>query len=145
MYRTTSFPTIWNEFLRLQRDMDKLLGDSYQSSKRIAPQYPAINVWANQDSAMITAELPGLNKKDIEINVIGDTVSIKGSREPEELPKNAKYQRQEIGYGNFHRSLQFPYTIDANKVEATFKIGILTVKLPRIEAEKPKKIVVKTL
>ena len=145
MFSIRSYPSLWNEFLRLQKEMENFLGDTSRLVSRRAHQYPTINVWANTESAMVTAEIPGIDKDDIEVNVIGDTLSIKGSRKPEELPENAKYHRQEIVYGDFQRTLQLPYTIDAKKVKATFKHGILTITLPRLEAEKPKKITVKGL
>ena len=64
-------------------------------------------------------------------------------RRAEELPDEARYHRQERRYGEFERSIQLPYTVDVNKVKAVFKNGVLTVELPRVEAEKPKKITVK--
>jgi HSP20 family protein len=129
---------------RLQQDMNRLFADMTPSRIRKAPSFPAINVWAGEDSVMISAEIPGVNKDDLEINVTGDTLTLSGVRERDELPEGARYQRQERRYGEFNRSIQLPYTVDVNKVKAAFKNGVLTVELPRVEAEKPKKITVKT-
>jgi HSP20 family protein len=129
---------------RLQRDMNRMLGDLTVNRSRRAPSFPAINVWAAEDSAMISAEIPGVKKDGLDINVTGDTLTVSGVRNRDELPEGARYHRQERTFGEFNRSIQLPYTVDVNKVKATFKNGVLTVEMPRIEAEKPKKITVKT-
>jgi HSP20 family protein len=123
--------------------MDYLFGEFPQRRLRTAPSFPAINVWAVEESALVTAEMPGVSKDDLELNVTGDTLTLSGTRNPDELPEDAHYHRRERSYGAFNRSIQLPYTVDVNKVKATFKNGILKVELPRIEAEKPKRITVK--
>jgi HSP20 family protein len=128
---------------RLQQDMNRLFGDLSVNHVRQAPAFPAVNIWAAEDSALITAEIPGLNKDDLEINVTGDTLTLSGVRKFKELPEGTRYHRRERKYGEFSRNIQLPYTVDVNKVKATFKNGILKVELPRVEAEKPKKIAVK--
>lgn len=143
MYRRYRTPSIWREMDRLQHDMNRLFGDRTVNRSRKAPSFPAINVWATEDSAKITAEIPGVSKDDLEINVTGDTLTLSGVRGQDELPEDARYHRQERRFGEFERSIQLPYTVDVNKVKATFKNGVLTVDLPRVEAEKPKKITVK--
>jgi HSP20 family protein len=143
MYRRYRTPSIWREMDRLQQDMNRLIGDLSVNRMRRAPSYPAINVWAADDSALITAEIPGLNKDDLEINVTGDTLTLSGVRKSDDLPEGVRYHRRERTFGEFNRSIQLPYTVDVNKVKATFKNGVLKVELPRIEAEKPKKITVK--
>lgn len=144
MYRRYRIPSISQEMYRLQREMNRLFGDMLSGTTRTASSYPAINVLADEDSAMITAEIPGVNKEDLEINVTGDTLTITGERKPDELPENTRYHRRERSHGKFDRNIQLPYTIDVNKVKAKFTNGILEIVLPRIEAEKPKKITVKT-
>jgi HSP20 family protein len=130
---------------RLQQDMNRLFGDLSVNRVRRAPSFPAVNIWAGEDSALITAEIPGMNKDDLEINVTGDSLTLSGLRKFEELPEGARYHRRERKYGEFNRSIQLPYTVDVNKVKATFKNGVLKVELPRVEAEKPKKISVKAV
>jgi HSP20 family protein len=143
MYRRYRTPSIWQEMNRLQRDMNRLFGDYVPGRVQTAPSYPAMNVWADENSALITAEIPGIDKDDLEINVTGDTLSLSGERKLEELPEGARYHRQERTSGKFNRSVQLPYTVDVQKVKATFKNGVLQIVLPRVEAEKPKKIAVK--
>jgi len=128
---------------RLQREMDRLFDEIYPERTRTAPSYPAMNVWADEDSVLVTAELPGLDAKDIQLDVLENTLTLRGERKPDELPEGARYHRQERGYGQFARSLQLPFKVDANKVKATFKDGVLRVKLPRAEEDRPKKIAIK--
>jgi HSP20 family protein len=128
---------------RLQQDMNRLFGDQTPIRQQSAPSFPAINIWAAEHAAKITAEIPGVKKDDLDINVTGDTLTLSGVRKQDEQPEGARYHRQERRYGEFSRSIQLPYTVDVNKVKATFKNGVLMVELPRVEAEKPKKITVK--
>ena len=84
-----------------------------------------------------------LHKDDLEINVTGDTLTLSGVLTRDELPEGARYHRQERNFGEFNRSIQLPYTVDVNKVKATFINGVLSVELPRVDAEVPKRISVK--
>ena len=143
MYRTYRTPSIWREMDRLQKDMNRLFGDLPLSRTHSASAFPAVNVWAAEDSALVTAEIPGLSKEDLEINLTGDTLNLSGVRNSAEVPEGTQYHRRERKYGKFSRSVQLPYTVDVNKVKAIFTNGVLKVELPRIEAEKPKKITVK--
>lgn len=111
---------------------------------RIRPSFPALNVWTNEDGAVVEAKLPGVNPDDIDISVEGQTVTIAGSRTHDELAESEKYLRRERRSGNFNRSFELPFTVDTDKVEATFKNGILNITLPKSEVEKPKKIAVKS-
>jgi HSP20 family protein len=128
---------------RLQREMNRLFGDFQPGRIQSAPSFPAMNVWAGENSALITAEIPGIDKKDLEINVTGNTLTVSGERKLEDLPEGARYHRQERAHGKFSRSIQLPYTVDVQKVKANFKNGVLKIDLPRVEEEKPKKITVK--
>lgn len=140
-----SFYSPWQEMERMRREMDRLFSNFYSSPRfRVAPSFPAINVWTNPEGAVITAELPGVSPENIDISVVGDTLTLTGSRQPEELKEGEKYHRRERGYGKFTRTFQLPFAVEADKVEAMFDKGILHLSLPRAEAEKPKKITVKT-
>ena len=143
MYRRYRTPTIWREMDRLQQNMNRLFGDLNVNQTRKTSSFPAINIWAAEESARVTAEIPGVSKDDLEINVTGDTLTLSGVRSQDDLPEGARYHRQERRFGEFSRSIQLPYTVDVNKVKAVFKNGVLSVDLPRVEAEKPKKITVK--
>ena len=139
-----SFYTPWQEMERMRREMDRVFSNFYASPRsRVAPSFPAINVWTNQDGAVITAELPGVNPDDIDISVVGDTLTLTGWRQPEELKEGEKYHRRERGYGKFTRTFQLPFSVEGDRVEAMFSKGVLHLSLPRAEAEKPRKITIK--
>jgi HSP20 family protein len=102
-----------------------------------------MNVWTNEESMFVIAEMPGVKVEDIDISVDGESLTISGERASDEIPEEARFHRKERGSGKFQRTIQLPFSVDSNKVEATFKNGVLTLLLPRVEAEKPKKISIK--
>jgi HSP20 family protein len=133
----------WREMERLQREMNRLFSASAANTEDVcAPTHPAMNVWTSQDEAIITAELPGVDPNDIDILVTGDTLTVSGIRHADELPDGAVYHRRERGCGQFERSFQLPFPVESGKVEAAFESGVLEITLPRLEADKPKKITV---
>lgn len=142
LYRRNFFPPIWREMARLEREMNRLFSTPFS---RLAgtPTFPAVNIWTNEDGAYITAELPGMDIKDIDISVVGEVLTLKGERKPDALEEGAEIHRQERGYGNFTRSIQLPFPINVSKVEAVLEKGVLRIILPRAEEDKPRKITVK--
>ena len=144
MYRRFQRPSIWQEMDQLQREMNRLFDSTSKGRVFNSPTYPAINIWMNEDGQVISAEMPGVHPDDIDIDVTGDALSISGDRKPDEVVKEAHYHRRERSYGSFSRTIQLPFMVDTNKVEASFKNGILLINLPRAEADKPKKIAIKS-
>jgi HSP20 family protein len=144
MYRRYQVTNPWHEVNRLQREMNRLFEDYSPTRIRRAPSYPALNVWSNEEGLFVTAEVPGMHSEDIEISVVGDTLTLSGARKPEDLTEGGRYHRQERGYGSFNRSIQLPFPVDVAKVDATFRNGLLSVTLPRAEEDKPRKISVKS-
>jgi HSP20 family protein len=128
---------------RLRREMNRLLGNVSDYETQMARGYPAMNVWTNEDGAVITAELPGVNPDDLDISVVQDTLTLTGCRQPCEIEEDEVYHRRERGSGNFTRTFQLPFQVEAEGVEAVFEKGVLSVTLPRAEEDKPKKITVK--
>lgn len=143
MYRRYRIPTAWREVDRLQREMNRLFEDYYPGRPRSAAGYPAMNVWASEEGLKVTAEIPGLSTDDLDISVVGQTLTVSGQRKQDELPEDARYHRQERGFGKFSRSIQLPFAVDVKQVEATFRDGVLYIDLPRAEEDKPRKIAVK--
>ena len=144
-YARYNYTSPWRDMARLQNEMNRLFSDTFAlSGGRTAPGYPAMNVWTNEDGAVITAELPGVSAENIDISVVGDTLTLSGTRKPEELKEGEKFHRRERSFGNFTRSFQLPFSVETNKVDAVFEKGILLISLPRAEVDKPKKIAVKT-
>ena len=97
--------------------------------------------WRVDDKeAVISAELPGINTEDLDITMEGRTLTITANRATAELEENQSYLRRERWSGSFSRSWKLPYNVDADAITADYTDGILTVTLPRVEAEKPRKI-----
>lgn len=140
-----SSTSAWREMERLRREMNRLFASMPTTFEGTGTSsYPAMNVWANQDGAVVTAELPGVDPEDIDISVVGDTLTVTGTRQPDELEEGETYHRRERRYGRFSRAFRLPFEVEAGQVEAVFEKGILNVTLPRAEVDKPKKIAVKT-
>ncbi len=106
---------------------------------------PAVDVAESEKAYEITAELPGMDEKTIEVKVADGSLTIKGEKQEKKEEKEKGYYLRERHYGSFERSFDVPETVDADKIEASFKNGVLTVTLPKKpEAQKPaKKIEVK--
>ena len=103
---------------------------------------PAIEVFEREDKYMVKAELPGMKEEDIDISVVGDTLTIKGERKAESEVKEEDYYCCERSYGSFSRSIAVPSNVDAKKIEASYEDGVLEVSLPKVPEVKPKKITV---
>jgi HSP20 family protein len=104
---------------------------------------PAVDVMETDEEFQIRAELPGVEKKDVKLSVENGVLLISGHREQEKEEKGKRYHRIERAYGNFARSFTVPEAVDAEKVTADFKNGLLTVHLPKSEKARPKSIEVK--
>ena len=110
-------------------------------ASEVSTSFPAFNVWSNEEGAVLTSELPGVKLEDLDITVTGKEVSVKGSRKEGEN-HDVRYLRRERPSGEFTRSFELPYQIDASRVEAKMTGGVLRVDLPRAENDKPRKITV---
>jgi len=103
---------------------------------------PAIEVFEKEDKFVVKAEIPGMKEDDIDVSVVGDTLTIKGERKAESEVKEEDYYCCERSYGSFSRSIALPSTVDASKIKADYEGGILEVSLPKAPEVKPKKIAV---
>jgi HSP20 family protein len=121
--------------------MDYLLGGT-SGPRRV--KFPAVNAWVNDEGINLTAEIPGVDPESINITVSGDEVSLSGTRNLEDLPEDIKFHRRERGFGEFVRTLNLPFEVDADAVEAKFHNGVLNIKMPRLPEEKPRKIEVRS-
>jgi len=103
---------------------------------------PAVDVLEKDDKFVVKAELPGMKEEDINVSVVGDTLTIKGEKKTETEVKEEDYYRCERAYGSFYRSIPLPSTVDSAKIEASYEDGVLEVTLPKAPEVKPKKIAV---
>jgi HSP20 family protein len=131
---------------QLRTQMDRLVSDFFGPAGAASPRpiaragtFPALNVWEQDEDLYAEAELPGMKHDDLDISVVGSDLTIRGKR-GQELPEGSAYHRRERGEGEFTRVLRLPIEVDANRVEATLKDGVLLIKLPKAESAKPKKI-----
>ena len=105
--------------------------------------FPVVDIKENKDEFTVFAELPGMNKEDVHITFTDGKLVVEGERKKEQEENEANYHRVERSYGKFCRTFQLPSGIQANKIAADFKDGILKIKLPKSEEVKPKEIEVK--
>jgi len=142
-YYPTAFRSrTWSPFGELQQMQDEV-GRLFSQALPQLPDYPPINVWSNEDEVTVQAEAPGYEADDLQITVVQNTLTLRGERKPEPLRNGEVYHRRERPTGRFVRTLELPFEVDNEKVEAQYQAGILSVRLPRSEAHKPKRICVK--
>ena len=133
---------VWRTLNEMQHEVNRVF-DRWGHHPFGIGEFPALNLWEDDDALHVDAELPGLELQDLEIFVTGrNQLTIKGDRKPPEVEK-AMQHRQERGFGKFTRSLTLPFAVDENAVEARFENGILKIRLPKHEAAKPRKIAIK--
>jgi HSP20 family protein len=102
---------------------------------------PPVDIYSTgEHELVIKAEIPGINKDEIDITVENFTLTIRGEKKTEQTVKDDQFHRVERSYGTFTRSFALPHTVDSDKVAAEYKDGVLTIKLPQREEAKPKQI-----
>jgi len=101
---------------------------------------PAVDILEDENKIVVKAELPGMTEKDIDVSILGDTLTIKGEKKKEEEKKEKHYHRLERTYGAFHRTVTLPSSVASEKTKASFKNGILEIEMPKKEEAKPKQI-----
>ncbi|MBN1918556.1 MAG: Hsp20/alpha crystallin family protein [Verrucomicrobia bacterium] len=104
--------------------------------------FPLVDVYEDKDNVIVTAEVPGLEQKDVELSITGNTVTLKGEKKHVSERKEESYQRIERSYGSFQRVIELPCEVNADKAKAKLDNGVLAVTLPKSEAHKPKQITI---
>ena len=134
----------FRELAAMQDRMARLFGDVYLRDEDTGFRgswTPAVDIFETEGHDLVLkAELPGMNREDIDVTVENSTLVLKGTKKFEAEVKDENYRRIERAYGTCHRSFTLPNTVDAAKVSAEFKNGVLTVKLPFREEAKPRTI-----
>jgi HSP20 family protein len=126
--------------LGLQRAMDGVMGSDWFGSRTSGSgAFPLINVFNDGEDFVLVAELPGVKKEDLDIQVRGDTLRIQGKKTIA-YEENASVHRRERAAGQFDRTLTLPAEVDAAKVAAEYRDGVLTLRLPRAESAKPRTV-----
>jgi len=140
---------------RWERDMDRMMEDFFGRRTRpwwperwfrgdeLERRVPLVDVFEDKDEIVVKAEIPGMDKDNIEVNLTDHTLTIKGEKKKEEEIKEENYYRAERSYGSFIRTVELPAEVHTDKVKANFKNGVLEVRMPKTEAAKAKEIKVK--
>ena len=126
----------FSELRSLQREMNRL----FEGTGRAGSEYPLLNVWSNSDDVVVTAELPGVAPADLDIQVVRDQLTLTGERKADAPSEDVVCHRSERGSGRFARTVRLPFAVEQEKVSAKCEKGVLTIRLPRSEATKPKTI-----
>ena len=136
----------WNELVSLRDAMDRLFEESVVSPRRWMPSSQgglAVDVYETNEDVVVKSTVPGVKAEDLDITVVGDTLTIKGEFKEEEGIEEQNYVRRERRSGSFCRSVSLPVVVDAENATAEFEDGVLTLSIPKAEAVKPKTIEVK--
>lgn len=146
--------TRWDPFgdlVTLREAMDRLMNEAFGRTGRLlggdagpVEMYMPVDIWETKDDVQIRAVLPGVRPEEIEINVTGDTVTLKGGAKFEAESEGTNHHRREIRHGVYMRSFALPASVRSDQAEAVFENGVLTLRLPRAEEVKPKQIKVQT-
>jgi HSP20 family protein len=133
--------------LNMFEEMDRLdaeVARLFSAGRPARAAFPAVNVWSGEEGLAVAAEMPGVDPKDLEVSLDGDRLTVKGRRPAPEPKDGLVLRRRERGYGEFLRTFELPFAVDADKVEARYEKGVLRLTLPRREQDKPKRIAVKS-
>ena len=141
------------DLVTLQDRMNRLFQEAFPTYQRGrgeeefltgADWAPAVDITEDQNSIVLKADIPGIDPNQLDIRVEGNTLTLKGERKFEKEDKKENFYRMERSYGSFSRGFTLPHTVQADRIEATYRNGELKVVLPKREDAKPKQIRVKT-
>ena len=124
------------------REVDRLLSDIFNRNVvRFAEEWmPMVDVTETKDEIVVRAEVPGMTKEDISVTLQDNVLTLRGEKKQEKRELEAAFHRLERSYGSFVRSFTLPTLVQADKVKAAYKDGVLTITLPKAEEVKPKEI-----
>jgi HSP20 family protein len=140
---------VFREMENLRREMDQVFR-GFGMGRLLAPtflhglefeEYPRVNISEDENNVYVDALVPGIEPQNINLNVMKGTLTLSGERKEE--PGERAWHRRERGTGKFLRAIELPVGVDAERVDARYQSGILTITLPRSEEAKPKKIAIK--
>ena len=125
---------------QMNRLFDNVLGQPSPSAMMERAWAPPVDMYETKNEIVLAVELPGLNEKGIRLSITGDLLTIQGERQWSAEAREAAHYRQERWFGKFERALSLPIPVETGQVKATYRDGVLTVKLPKTEGVKPKEI-----
>ena len=135
------------EMMTLREAMDRLFDDAFTRPLSIRDGWsmatPAIDLYQTDNEVVVKASIPGMKAEDVQINVSGDVLTLKGEVKQEQEHKDRAWHIREQRFGSFERSIVLPTEVKTDKAEAVFESGILTITLPKADEVKPKTINIK--
>jgi HSP20 family protein len=149
-------PTGFETMSRLEQDMERMFNEFWRRpllslwdherswpSRMLFIQMPAMDVYEEKDEVVVKAELPGLSKEDLDVTLTESTLTLKGEKKKEEEVREKNFYRSERSSGSFVRTIELPSEVKTDQTKASFKNGILEIRLPKTEDAKRKVIKVK--
>jgi len=135
----------FREMLAIRNTMERLLDSAVTGTSTLQPATLglALDIAESENEYVVKASLPGINLNDLEITYANNTLTIKGEVREEQELEEARYHLRERSYGSFARSITLPAGVESDKIEANYEVGVLTLRLPKAEEIKPKRIAIK--
>jgi len=137
----------FRDLLTLQERMNRMFHESYRGRESSEDDWalggswaPAVDIYEHDGNIVLTAELPGVDPKDVDVRVENNVLTLRGERKWNNDVQRESYHRVERAYGSFTRSFTLPNVVDTEKIKADFKEGMLKLVLPKREEAKPKQI-----
>ncbi len=135
------------EMMTLREAMDRLFDDAFTRPLSIRDGWsmanPAIDMYQTENDVVVKASIPGMKAEDVQINITGDVLTLKGESKQEEERNDKAWHIREQRFGSFERSVALPTAVKTDKADAVFENGILTITLPKADEVKPKTINIK--
>ena len=144
--KSTSVPANRDSFSLLRKEMEDLISNFWGSNPTNwldGNLSPAVDVSEQENAFLMKVDIPGMEAKDLNVQVHGNTVTVSGQRQEEKETKDKTYYRMERRQGSFSRTINMPCNINEGEVAAEYVNGVLSLTLPKTEASKPKKITIK--
>jgi len=134
----------FRDIVSLREAMNSLLEDSFvrpfATPNGLANHAVPVDIYQTENELVVRASVPGVQPEDLNIAVLNGVLTLKGEHKPEAVKDGAHYLRQEIAYGGWERSFELPFSVQAEKAQAHFEHGMLTITLPKAEEAKPRQI-----
>jgi len=144
-YRTRNWPAAWQELEEMSNRLGRVFGEAGLTDDGGASWIPPVNVEETTDELVLTAELPGMRREDVEIELENSVLTIRGTKEYQrEESEGRRYHLWERRWGSFHRSFTLPRTVTADGIRATFQDGVLHVHMPKVPEAKSRRIEIST-
>ncbi len=135
--------SVFHDLMNMQSEMNRLFTNFWNDEPSITNWSPSVDIAEGKDEFTVKVELPGIDKKDVKVTVQDNVLMIQGEKKQESETKEKNYHRVERSFGSFARSFRLPSLVKADKIEAQYKDGILSITLPKSEEAKAKEIEVK--